>query len=86
MGADDPRLMDRNKNILGIEAKPGESYVYFRLDTSPMERGENAVVEISRIGYATGSEMESLRILDIPQEVLSSNTRFEAPSADPALQ
>lgn len=77
VGADDPRLMDRNKNILGIEAKPGESYVYFRLDTSPMERGENAVVEISRVGYATGSEMESLRILDIPQEVLSSNTRFE---------
>ena len=75
-GADDPRLMDENKNILGTCAVPGESYFYLRLDTSPLDRNEAARVEIRRVGYISTDRADApLHALSVPAEVLSAGNR-----------
>lgn len=43
-GADDPRLMDRNMNIFGLAAKPGESFISLRIDGG-------GTVSVFRKGY-----------------------------------
>lgn len=75
-GADDPRLMDGNKNILGTQARPGESYFLLRLDATPLDRGEPARVEIFRIGYVSDDRDDiPLHSLAIPPEVLNQSNR-----------
>ena len=37
VGANDPRLMDRNKNVFQLQNKKNESYIKFELDISPLE-------------------------------------------------
>lgn len=52
-GANDSRLMDKNKNILGIESKKNESYIKFELDISQLDGSENGLAQfnIYRVGY-----------------------------------
>ena len=77
-GADDPRLMDNDRNLMGTEAKPGESYLYLRLDTAPLDRGEAARVEIRRAGYAPGDDPETpIHSLAVPPELLDQANRRE---------
>ena len=75
-GADDPRLMDGNKNILGTQAAPGESYFYLRLDASPIAKGEAARAEIYRVGYTSADSTERpLHALPVPAEILNADNR-----------
>lgn len=70
-GANDPRLMDRDKNILGVEALRFQSYMMLRLNLAPLEKGENALLEIYRIGYTPGDSREiPLYALSIPEAVI----------------
>ena len=45
-GANDSRLMDKNKNIFGIESKQNESYIKFELDITKVNGSENGVAPI----------------------------------------
>lgn len=75
-GADDPRLMDGNKNILGVCAAPGESWFYLRLDASPLNQGEPARAEICRVGYTAADSAEvPLHVLPVPTELLHADNR-----------
>ncbi len=77
-GANDPRLMDRYKNIWGLESMRFGSYLYVRIDTRPLSLRENARLEIFRVGYAKSDSREKpLFSLEIPRAVLCEENRFE---------
>ena len=75
-GGNDPRLMDRDKNILGVEARRFGSYIWVRLNTSPLKEKENAQLEIFRVGYTKEDSREvPLFSLPIPETVLNPENR-----------
>lgn len=64
-GANDSRLMDRNKNIWQVESKKDESYIRIELDISQVDGSENGMAKINvfRAGYNN---------TDIPEKPLIS--------------
>ncbi len=52
-GANDTRLMDKNKNIFQVENKKNESYIKLELDISAVDGTENgkAKINVYRVGY-----------------------------------
>jgi len=59
-GGNDPRLMDRNMNVLGVEAKRDESFVRVELDASMSEPDSIVKLRLWRVGYTTkGAELMS---------------------------
>ncbi|MDE6795537.1 MAG: glycoside hydrolase family 78 protein [Muribaculaceae bacterium] len=58
-GLDDPRLMDRNMNIYGLENKPGESYIRLEIETVGVAQSKNSdgiglavdSIHLYRVGY-----------------------------------
>ena len=52
VGANDPRLMDRYKNVFQLENKKDESYIKFELDISGLSSTDgNARFNVYRVGY-----------------------------------
>jgi alpha-L-rhamnosidase len=53
VGANDPRLMDRNKNIFQLENKKDASYIKFELDISALGKSSStrAKFNVYRVGY-----------------------------------
>lgn len=52
-GANDSRLLDKNKNIFQVENKKNESYIKLELDISAVDGTENgkAKINVYRVGY-----------------------------------
>ncbi len=76
-GANDPRLMDPDKNIWGIENLRFQSYVCLRLDIAPLESGGDAALSVFRVGYTAQDSREApLFVLSIPRTVLNIQNRF----------
>lgn len=76
-GGDDPRLTDGNKNILGVEALPMESYVYVRLNTRPLRELEAAALEVYRVGYTREDRKDvPMFSLPVPAEVLNRENQY----------
>ncbi len=50
-GANDRRLMDKNKNLYQLANKKDESYVMLMLDISPLDSGKDALLHVYRVGY-----------------------------------
>ncbi|GAA4313224.1 hypothetical protein GCM10023149_08900 [Mucilaginibacter gynuensis] len=63
LAANDPRLMDRNKNVFQLENKKDQSYFKVELDISGIENNGNARINVYRSGYAA---------TDIPTKVFKS--------------
>ena len=57
-GANDKRLMDRNKNIFKLENKPNQSYIRVELDGSRLIAGKDtaALINVYRVGYHHGDK------------------------------
>lgn len=76
-GANDPRLMDRNKNIYNLQQGRDESYVEVELDISGLERGETAFLNIYRVGYAPGDVKDKpLQRLAIAPSLINLSNRY----------
>ncbi len=71
VGANDPRLMDRHKNIFQLENKKDESYIKFELDISEVGKTPNGLAKfnIYRVGY-TDTDKADVPLASF--EVLSS--------------
>jgi alpha-L-rhamnosidase len=81
LGANDSRLMDRNKNMYGIESDRDASYVAFELDISGVDGSEDGLarVNIYRVGYAPGDSADTpLESLTIPRELIHAGNAHEA--------
>ncbi|MCK7553738.1 glycoside hydrolase family 78 protein [Chitinophaga sedimenti] len=67
-GANDPRLMDRHKNIYHLENARDSSYILAELDISKMP----ALLNIYRVGYAPADKRDvPLKSFPIPQAIIN---------------
>jgi alpha-L-rhamnosidase len=60
-GANDARLMDRNKNVYRLQAGPDESYIELELDVSAVDGTEDGLAQLHvyRVGYKDGDSREA---------------------------
>ena len=79
-GANDNRLMDKNKNIYGVESKKNESYIGLELDISKMNSSINGLAQINiyRKGYHPDDKKDNPLInLPVPLEIINGNNKYE---------
>lgn len=77
-GANDPRLMDANKNIYNIASPKDASYITIMVDTSPLEKGKPAEILVFRKGYSPQDTTATpLKVLSIPTDILNSKNRYQ---------
>jgi len=77
-GANDPRLMDKNKNIYNLQNGKDESFVEVELDISKMNAGESAFMNVYRAGYAPSDKRDTpLRSLVIPASLINNNNKYD---------
>ncbi len=77
LGANDPRLMDANKNIFHLQNQPDSSYIKVELNTSGLDEKKEASLAIYRVGYAqTDNAMKPLKVVAIPTKILNKDNRY----------
>lgn len=77
-GANDPRLMDRNRNIYNLEMGRDESYIEVELDISQVDAGEEAFLHLYRVGYAPGDNRETaLQSMAVPTSLISRENQYK---------
>ncbi|WP_320053318.1 family 78 glycoside hydrolase catalytic domain [uncultured Acetobacteroides sp.] len=77
-GANDERLMDKNKNIYKLENKRDSSYVLVELDLASLNSGGKARMNIYRAGYASKDKCDRpLKSFDISSSLINNQNRFE---------
>ncbi len=80
LGANDSRLLDKNKNIYNIESKQNGSYIRFELDISSVRDSESgpAKLNVYRVGYHPGdSENKPFFSVPVPHKVLDNENKYE---------
>ncbi len=79
-GGNDQRLLDRDKNIQGVETQKDQSYIRFELDISGVDGTETnlAKFKVYRIGYAPGDNADvPFRTYDIPLNIINRDNKYE---------
>ena len=80
LGANDPRLMDRNKNILQIENGKDQSYFKVELDISGLNENPNGKANLNfyRVGY-TQKDNASLpfKSFEIKTEFINNKNKYD---------
>lgn len=80
LGANDPRLMDADKNIRGVENGEDESYVEFELDISEVDGSDTGLAKLNiyRVGYTAEDSAETpLLSSDIPLSLINNENKYE---------
>ena len=79
LGANDPRLMDKNKNLYNLENDHNESYVKFQLDVSDIKKNSgNAKLAIFRSGYEPEDDPDKpLTELVIPRDLIDHTNKYQ---------
>ncbi|MCI2256142.1 family 78 glycoside hydrolase catalytic domain [Domibacillus sp. PGB-M46] len=80
LGANDPRLMDKNKNIYGIENGKNESYMKFELDVTKVDGSTNGLAKLNvyRAGYKQGdSSTIPLKSYNVPLTLINNENKYE---------
>ncbi|MEC0282889.1 family 78 glycoside hydrolase catalytic domain [Terribacillus saccharophilus] len=80
LGANDPRMMDENKNMYNLENDVNESYVEFELDVSDVKKNSgNAKLLIYRAGYDPEDDPNSpLTELNISRDLIDYTNKHNA--------
>lgn len=77
-GANDKRLMDRNKNLLKLENKKDSSYISAELDITPLLSKEPAQLRIYRVGYTPEDKKDTpLKSFPIPVTMINELNKYE---------
>ena len=79
-GANDSRLMDRDKNILGIEQGRSESYIAFELDISAVDGSDAglALLNIYRVGYHPDDSAERpFKQYSVPAALINDANKYD---------
>ena len=80
-GANDARLMDRDKNIQGVSNKKNESFIRFEWDISAVDGSPKGLAKFNvyRVGYAPGDSNEvPFRSYDIPGNFINNSNKYDA--------
>lgn len=76
-GANDERLMDKNKNLYHLENKKNEAYVKVELDIAPLASGGEAVLNVYRVGYHPEDKKDTVyRSFPVPSELISEDNKY----------
>lgn len=81
LGANDSRLMERNKNLYGLENRRDESFLAFELDISEVDGSDLglAMLNIYRAGYHPDDVADRpLKQFPIPASVINTSNKYEA--------
>lgn len=79
LAANDPRLMDKNKNIFQLENKKNEVYFKVEMDISAVDGGGNAVINVYRAGYtSTDTVTKAIKSFKIKTEVINKDNKNKA--------
>ena len=79
-GANDPRLMDRYKNIFGVECKKNESYIILELNISKVDDSETGLAQLNvyRVGYHPDDQSDKpLKTFNIPKSIINSGNKYQ---------
>lgn len=79
-GANDPRLMDRNKNIYQLQNGKDESYVRVELDISALrgKKPDSARLHIYRVGYHPNDRADiPFQSVAIPKSLLNETNQYD---------
>lgn len=76
-GANDVRLMDRNKNILGMACARNTSFIEVALNTSGLDRGDSASVDFYRVGYTQHDTADKpMASFKVPTSLINKQNRY----------
>ena len=76
-GANDQRLMDRNKNQYKLENKNGESYIQVELNMAPLNSDANVKLNIYRVGYHPNDKKEiPFKSFSIPNSIINKGNKY----------
>lgn len=77
-GANDERLMSRNKNMYSLENRKNESYVKVELDMTPLDRNGQAVMNIYRVGFHPDDKKDiPYYRISVPRHLMNEDNRYE---------
>jgi alpha-L-rhamnosidase len=79
-GANDSRLMDKNKNIYQIETRKNGNYIKLELDISPVDGSESGRARLNayRVGYKdTDTASKPLQTWEIFTSVINQNNKYD---------
>ncbi|GGA66426.1 hypothetical protein GCM10008015_03910 [Flavobacterium palustre] len=80
-GANDQRLMDRNKNFYKLENKKGDSYIQVELDIVALKSNGNAKLNIYRVGYHPNDKKDiPLKSFSISNTIINKENSYNAHS------
>jgi alpha-L-rhamnosidase len=80
LGANDSRLMDKDKNIYNIESKVNGSYLKFELDISSLDGPESGLAKfnIYRVGYhPDDNASKPFFSASVPDKIISDHNKYE---------
>ena len=78
-GANDPRLMDKYKNIIGVENPKDSSYIKVELDIAPLAKKQPALLNVYRRGYKPQEDgAQPLFSFAIPETIVNDKNKYDA--------
>lgn len=76
-GANDPRLMDYNKNLLGVANKRDSSYIRIELDVAALKGDKEAQLNVYRKGYKRGeTDTSPVASFCIPASIINKDNMY----------
>ena len=77
-GANDARLLDRNKNPGELQSKRNSSYVMLEIDTSGLRTGQDAALNIYRVGYHANDKADvPFKRVAIARSLINPGNQYE---------
>ncbi len=79
LGANDSRLLDKNKNIYNIESKHNGSYIKFELDITYVDSSETGLAKLNiyRVGYHPDDVADKpLFSATVPQKIINDKNKY----------
>lgn len=77
-GANDSRLMDKNKNLFQLENEKDSSYLLLELDISPLKSDKNVLFHIYRVGYHPQDTKDvPLKSFPVPLSIINNKNKYK---------
>ncbi|WP_243350235.1 alpha-L-rhamnosidase [Parabacteroides sp. FAFU027] len=78
LGANDIRLMDKNKNLFKQENKQDSSYILVELDITPLQSNQPAKINIYRCGYTANDTRDvPFKTFPVPESLINAQNRYD---------
>ncbi len=80
LGANDNRLLDRNKNIFNIESKPNGSFIKIELDITSVDGSEKGFARLNfyRVGYHPDDIADKpLLVASLPLKFINNENKYD---------